>query len=117
MLGVIHRTVLGKGPEHFKEFFAFEATPSISTTRRGQRRHNMQLKDFRQAIFTEQFRRSALGLVSIYNRLPQSIVDAPSVSVFQSSLQSMLKDFAVSSIESWQGPFSPRVPLYGHLLQ
>ena len=117
MLGIIHRSVIGKGPDHFSHFFVREEALIRHGTRRSRRRHDKQLKDPRGPRFSEQLRRSALGLVAIYNLLPQEIVDAPFVSVFQSLLQSMLKDFAVSAVPDWQDLFSPRVPIYRHLLR
>ena len=117
MLGLIHRTVLGKGPEHFKDFFRLATATSDLRTRLGQRRHNRQLIDPRNARFSGQLRRSALGLIMIYNLLPQEVVEAKTVSLFQKLLQGMLKDLASSSVEGWPSLFSPRVPLYRHLLR
>ena len=49
MLGLIHRTVLGKGPPHFNEFF--QRVPAevgkSCTTRKKAGLHNKQLKDIR----------------------------------------------------------------------
>ena len=51
MLGVIHRTVLGKGPEHFKQFFfATAKTQSTHWTRQATRRHGRQLEDPRKGF-------------------------------------------------------------------
>ena len=117
MLGVIHRCVIGKGPAHFHEFLSREDPILVHGTRFSHRRHNKQLKDPRVARFSEQMRRSALGLVSVYNLLPQEAVDAPTVSSFQAGLQSMLKDFASAGYSNWDSLFSPRVPLFRHLLR
>ena len=74
MLGLIHRTVLGKGPAHFKQFFRLaEARDTYETRRRG-RTHSKQLEDPRRGVFPELLRRSALGLVAVYNRLPEEVV-------------------------------------------
>ena len=70
MLGVIHRTVLGKGPSHFRTFF--KTAPQRQTThwtRRATRTHPRQLEDFRSGAYSELLRRSALGLVAVYNLL------------------------------------------------
>ena len=93
LLGLIHRTVLCKGPSHFKEFF-------VPTGAEGK--HRFQLKEFRHVHFSdymfpgsrpaEYIWKSALGLTSVYNRLPRDIVEASSsVPMFQSALQRLLK--------------------------
>ena len=69
MLGVVHRTVLGKGPEHFKAFFKARGQPLTKVTRLGCRRHTKQLVDPRTGAFPELMRRSALGLIAVYNLL------------------------------------------------
>ena len=81
MLGVIHRSVLGKGPAHFRTFFVRAAdTEPHRMTRQWTHRHNKQLvDDARAGRFLEVIRRSALGLVAIYNMLPQAMVDEESV--------------------------------------
>ena len=56
MLGVLHRTVLGRGPRHFKELFKLDTAG--------------RLVDPRSTIGGEMVKRSALGLVAIYNLLP-----------------------------------------------
>ena len=115
MLGVIHRSVLGLGPDQLKQFFCRDNEYTVNATRLGRRRHSRQLVDRRGAQFTEQFRRSALGLVAIYNLLPEEIVMAPTVALFQSQLQNLLRTHAMSSQE-WQDLFTPRIPLYCHPL-
>ena len=115
MLGVIHRTVLGLGPAHLQAFFRRDWDRSSRETRFAVRRHDKQLVDPRGPRFSEQLRRSALGLVAVYNLLPQSVVDAPSVSLFQGQLQSMLRDYALRRAD-WCGLFSPRMLLFMHPL-
>ena len=117
MLGLIHRTVLGKGPHHFQTYF-FRASPRAQRdTRAARRRHTKQLHNPRGPAFSEQLRRSVLGLVAVYKLLPQEAVATESVSQFQGYLQSMLKDCAVNNVDGWQNLFSPRVALYMHLLR
>ena len=86
MLGVIHRCVLGNDPAHFQEFFKISLTQG-SRTRSGSRRHGKQLVDIRNTGFIEIERRSILGLILVYNHLPDSVVAANSVSSFQSKVQ------------------------------
>ena len=49
---------------------------------------------------------SVFGLVHCYNALPQSVVDLPSVKLFQRSLQQALLSFARSGAEDWPKLFS-----------
>ena len=96
-LGVIHRTVLGKGPQHFKHwFFASERTGGYDTRYR-RSLHSKQLYDYLQAgAYTEVFRRSLFGRVRVYNRLQQRVVDANSMRLFQKMLQENLKQSATT---------------------
>ena len=41
LLGLIHRTVLGKGPAHFREFFA----PDEHARNENRGKHRLQLKE------------------------------------------------------------------------
>jgi hypothetical protein len=103
MLGLIHRTTLGKGPKHFKEHFWLE--------RPGQ------LHDYRGEYTSAVVSRSALGLAAIYNMLPDGIKTATSVPNFQKRLQAELKMRAEAGIPDWHQTYSPRVALDNHPLR
>ena len=98
MLGLIHRTVLGEGPVHFQRFFYVTS----STTRRSERhrRHNRQLYEYRHGKYLDIVGRSALGAASVYNLLPQEIVDAENVKLFQRSLQDLARHAAATNTPS-----------------
>ena len=113
MLGLIHRSVLGKGPNHFSTFFV-RAAKSTLRTRLQRSRHSKQLIDTRDTLHLEVARRSALGLVSVYNLLPQECVDAHCVSEFQGFLQRMVKHRV--SRADWLDTLSPRIPMHCHPL-
>ena len=84
MLGVIHRSVLGKGPPQFQELFQrADASAPTRATRQSAKRHNKQLVDMRMGRFLEVVRRSAFGLIAVYNMLRQTIVDEETVCGFQ----------------------------------
>jgi len=103
MLGVIHRTVLGNGPSQFTEFF--------------QREHGSScLCDPRRTARSPLIKRSALGLVAIYNMLPPSITTTRSVHAFQKGLQEIVVKYAKSGFPQWSEVFSPRLPLTSHPL-
>ena len=78
-------------------------------------RHNRQLIEY-HAGSLEIVRRSVLGLIPIYNLLPQEIVDANSVRLFQRALSNLVKHRALSGFSNWQATFSPRIPIISHPL-
>ena len=119
MLAVIHRTLLQKGPTHFKQFFFLQGRRTTANTRLATRRaaHGKQLKDYRAGTHLNVLRRSALGLVTVYNLLPRDVVNTATTRDFQKKLQQVLKDRAEQGCDDWALTFSPRVPLYQHLLR
>ena len=103
MLGLIHRTVLGQGAEHFQKWFFLDTRPGHHfPTRYQERKHDKQLWDYLDGTHSELLRRSAFGLTRTYNSLPQSAVNATSVRAFQRSLQKDLKAKAKSGHDNWQ---------------
>ena len=104
MLGLIHRTVLSKGPKQFTSFFRRDPD------------HPGKLVDPRRDSKSPLIKRSALGLVAIYNLLPQSVVSTKSVSAFQKGLQEIIASFAVTEHPKWSDALSPRLPLTQHPL-
>ena len=119
MLGLIHRTVLGKGPEQFKSFFCSDEATGTHRTRLQSRmlRHGRKLKDLRTTLHLNMARRSALGLVAVYNLLPADVVQLDNVKDFQRALAGLLKKRAQAGCEDWQLTCSPRVPLWRHPLK
>ena len=116
MLGLIHRSVLGLGPAHFAHFFAPDRRLP-GRTRSAAHRHSRQVRSLRGPAFSEQFRRSAFGLVHVYNLLPEEVVALPTVRAFQSALQRMVKSAAAAEHPEWRELLSPRVPFFRHPLQ
>ena len=109
-LSLIHCTILKKGPPHFKEFFIRAGTSTQP------QRHGYHLVDPRSMHKGQLVRRSALGLVAVYNLLPAKVVEASSVSTFQGNLQKMVLDCAKSGCEEWSSLLSPLVALATHPL-
>ena len=95
MLGLIHRTILGKGPIQFSAFFQCEE------------QYNRKLIDPRKACKCPLVTRSALGLVAIYNMLPYSVTGENSVSSFQKRLQGIVLSSASAGHPQWVQVFSP----------
>ena len=52
------------------------------------------------------FRRSVFALVRVYNKLPQDVVAALSVSTFQRKLQAMLKTSVGNDVVDWHELFN-----------
>ena len=94
MLGLIHRTALGKGPPQFQQFFVKDKAGHLIDPRD---QYSGRLLD-----------RSALGLVRHYNRLTEECKRCPSVKTFQKQLQDILKSRAKSGDPDWKCTFSPR---------
>ena len=79
---------------HFKEHF--------------RRKFSGNLFDPRKTIGGELLKRSALGLVAIYNLLPEMSKRRKTVKLFQGSLQQILKECASEGCKDWWNTFSPR---------
>ena len=108
MLGLVHRTVLEKGPPHFQKWF-FPARPKHShKTRLQERAHQHQLFDYVDGDQTELLRRSALGLPHVYNRLPKWVVEKKTVSAFQTALQKLVLQRLRKGDANWDKHLSPR---------
>eukprot|EP00969_Alexandrium_andersonii_P067262 2967486-Alexandrium_andersonii.AAC.1 len=75
LLGLIHRTVLGFGPEEFRNFFRLG--DSVCTPR-APRRHARHLIDPCGLRWPDYALHSALGVARLYNILPDSIVNTTS---------------------------------------
>jgi len=105
MLGLIHRTVLGKGPHHFNDIF-----PVIAGSAPGR----PVVEDARLTLRHPIVRRSALGLAAIYNLLPLAFVSSKTVPDFQRKLQEFVKARACAGCADWKETLSPRLSLEGH---
>ena len=119
MLGLVHRTVLGEGPQHFRRFFRRQrqTRSSGAWTRLAARRHTLQLEEVDYPNCPGLLRRSALGLVKLYNLLPEDTVAEVTVAGFQRKLQDLVKARAAAGCDDWALTLSPRVPLWKHALR
>ena len=79
-------------------------------------KHNKQVCSHRCPRHRQMLARSALGLVDVYNLLPNRVVEQKSVPVMQHELPMLLKFPAANGEDSWRHTFSPRVPLSEHPL-
>ena len=109
MLGVVHRSVLGKGPVELRAFFRLsEERPARLGSRSAARRHSRTLVDCCHGLVQDYCLRSALAMPRIYNLLPEYVVSANSVSIFQSRLQQLMLSYANSGADDWSKLFSLR---------
>eukprot|EP00973_Karenia_brevis_P062688 8716557-Karenia_brevis.AAC.1 len=105
LLGLVHRTVLGKGPSQFCEYFKLDENRTNGKHTRQLMQYDYDVTDFLypNSSPAEYVQRSILGVARIYNRLPARIVEGTrSVSEFQRELQSLLKDAAGRHDLQWK---------------
>jgi hypothetical protein len=105
--------MLGQGPLQFDSFFRLDP----NATRLHNRRHDKHLLDPRDGTQLASLNRSALGLIRVYNFLPQSVVSEMSVSRFQSALTKLIKRRAEICVLNWESTFSPRIDYMSHPLR
>ena len=86
MLGVIHRSARREGPPQFQRLFPLVSVDRNYWTRTLVRRHHLQVQERYVFNSTDVIKRSAFGLVPVYNALPSCVVGLR-VRRFQSSLQ------------------------------
>ena len=60
---------------------------------------------------------NGLGLIDVYNLLPQTIIDSETVTVFQKRLQASLIDEAKCGKAGWKDMYSPRRDIFAHPLR
>ena len=110
MLGMIHRTVLGRGVPHLKEFFKRSVSGAAH-------KHRLTLQDPLQDGRNSFLKRTAIGLIAVYSLLPPTLVAAASVASFQKGLQQLVIARAKAGCEDWPATLSPRVALEKHPLR
>ena len=110
MLGVLHKVALGKAPQPLADLFPLlgeVSEPFVRIrTRHWRPRHSKQLYTEAGIASSDVMQRSLFGLVHLYNKLPQKVVDSPSPHAFQGRLQAALKKYAQAGVENWQRLFS-----------
>ena len=99
LLGFLHKRVLGLCHAAIAEFFPMlPASPYW---------HNKQLDSHMDECHSRRqlYFRSMFGMVHVYNRLPQHVVDIDSVSGFQSCLTQMAREKCEAGVPNWQHIF------------
>ena len=110
-LGIIQRAVLRKGPHQFWNWFI----PDTVSWRTHYPRHTRILKEIVDHQFPAYFKRSPLGMIKIYNWLPQRIVDIANVKKFQHELQNLVL-YHITSNSNCLDFFNPMCAFMPHLL-
>ena len=107
MLGLIHKRVLGQAHPAYS-FLLPWAPPDWYTATRFRPRHNKQINNRRSEIIFNHglFNRSVFGMVDVYNRLPQVIIDCESISDLQKELTVIAKRRCLDGVAHWKYSFS-----------
>ena len=95
MLGLLHRASRGKGPRQLQELF--RKVPGVNKLQETDLTGKVRL-----------LKRSAFGLVPLYNRLPDVIREMYAVKTFQTGLQALCKEWVRSGVANWKSGLSPR---------
>eukprot|EP00933_Yihiella_yeosuensis_P032263 TRINITY_DN25845_c0_g2_i1.p1 TRINITY_DN25845_c0_g2~~TRINITY_DN25845_c0_g2_i1.p1 ORF type:complete len:122 (-),score=1.97 TRINITY_DN25845_c0_g2_i1:16-381(-) len=92
MLGLLYKCTKNEARPKLVELFQ-PATHRVyaRSTRFASTRHDKQLLDIASQCHLDIARRSVLGLIKVYNLLPQSVVASVSVKVFQRELTNLCK--------------------------
>ena len=97
LLGLLHKRVLGKCHPGLCHILPFAQGLDADY-------HSKTLHPFadKQDFQARLYRRSLFAYILVYNRLPQALVDMPSVKDFQSKLTALAKHRAQTDQESWR---------------
>ena len=100
ILGVIHRAVLRAGPPQLWKFFRVDSVPTRRERR--TRRHTTQLIEWPCGRNLDIMRRSALGMIRVYNLLPVETVANSDLKSFQRALTDLVRDRVVAGDFRWK---------------
>ena len=98
LLGFLHKRVLGQCHPAIMQIFPMAP---------GMGWHDKTLDCFMEGcIFRHALHsRSIFGLISVYNRLPQDLVDLTSVTAFQKELTKIARDRCANNMDDWHHSF------------
>ena len=108
MLGLLFRCVHGLTHDALKKMFPLAPPASAYETRQRGNRHSFQLEEPRAGTRHKLIERSIFGLVRVWNRLPQNLVDAADVSNFQKGLTRLARVRCHLGLAEWSETFTPR---------
>ena len=110
ILGFIHKRVLGECHPSVKAFLRFSGIEG--------KWHDKQLETYSDSCICRQnlYYRALFGKIHVYNRLPQHLVQAPSVKEFQSRLTHAAKERCGNGDPMWRRAFQGCAELWKTLL-
>ena len=99
-LGVIHRAGLDSGPVQLRQFFKLDRG---NASRYVRYRHSRHLEDLCGMRNCPNFlSRSVVGLIAVYNVLPEYVVASKTVKAFQTNLHNLVKYLATTGHGEWK---------------
>lgn len=109
MLDVIHQAMLRQG--HLQLWKSFRVDHSTHVRQpRHDKRHSRHVVEWLAGRSLDIMRRSALGMIHIYNLSPDELVMKPSVNEFQRGLTVLVKKRMVARDSRWNAVISSRHP-------
>ena len=106
MLGLLYKISRQCAPKPLQELFSLRLSNLESYGFRSDAvRHPWQIADPVEVTHPVIIKRSIFGLIRVFNQLPESIVSAKSVAIFQRSLQKRAELVAGPVAEEWQHIF------------
>ena len=106
MMGLLYKIANGQAHQEFHAIFP-AASPPLRSSSRIRTHHSKQLLDRCSGGHQAIMARSVFGLVRLWNILPQKVVDAPTVSQFQSQLSKCAMHLCKCDVDEWFACFSP----------
>ena len=121
ILGLLHKRVLGQCHRSFNELLPWYADHAHRFDNPRDFGHDKRLYGhwLEAGEHRALFNRSIFGMIDIYNNLPQEIVDAKSVSTFQTLLTCKAKERCRQEVPLWEFSFCRRAgpDLNGPIIQ
>ena len=108
MLGLIYRVAHGHAHPQLQALFPKSLQTYAFDTRLRANRHSLQLVEERCGTHHKLIERSVFGLVRVWNRLPQSTVEAQSVTAFQKVLTELVRTRCRLDLPGWEKTLCPR---------
>ena len=100
VLGLLHRIQLGEVHDDFANLFPRAVHERVTDSRHNRRRHGRQFQEI--CGNTDYFNRSVFSAVRVYNVLPEYVVAAGSVQLFQSLLTKDARFYCRAGRANWE---------------
>ena len=112
ILGVIHRAAMCEGPPQFWKYFRIDSVLPVERRTRNARRHEMHLVEWPHGRDLDIMRRSALGMIRVYNILPADRVAKRCLKEFQRGLTDLVRDRVIARDARWKFLLSSRHQIF-----